>query len=94
MPRVEVLDTTIITYAHEIVANWWRNPTRGPFTHALRDAERKLVDSILVSDAHRKAAFRQVATAIRVAQGHIATNPKPLVDLLRMTLDRVPATRR
>ena len=92
MPRIEVLDTTIIAHAHEFVTSWRRNPKRGPFTDALRDAEHALLDPVLASDLHRKA-FRQIANAIRVGYGHIETNPRPLVDILRRTVGQMPIAR-
>ena len=92
MPHIDLVDTRIITYAHEFVTDWLRNPKRRPFSEALRQAEQTFTGSLPDTDLQR-TVFRQVANAIRVGHGHIDTNPRPLVEIVRRAIRHSPAFR-
>ena len=92
VPHLDLVDTRIIAQAHQFVEGWRRDPKRRPFAEALHKAEGRLWGSLPDTDLHRKV-FRQVASAIRVGHGHIETNPRPLVDIVRRALRHGPTPR-
>jgi hypothetical protein len=69
----------LIQSAQHLVDHWFRSPKRGPFARAVHEAEQ------LWTEQRERAAFRRVANAIRLGQGHASFNPKPLVRIARET---------
>ena len=76
----------IIESAQTVVDAWFHDDQRGPFHRAIAEEER-LRFADLPAAAPERAAFRKVANAIRIGQGHATANPKPLLEIARRELN-------
>lgn len=81
MRQVANTERKIIEAAQYLVDTWLRSNKRGPFARVVKDAECSWTH-LLDSDGSR-FAFRSVANAIRLGQGHARFNPSLLPRIAR-----------
>ena len=82
-------EVTMMLAAQQMVDRWLRSPARGPFKRAVEKEERERWDSFPETEPYRRA-FRRVANAIRVGEGHAIANPGPLLDIAKRSLKSIP----
>lgn len=83
------VEVTMMLAAQQMVDRWLRSPGRGPFKRAVEKEERELWNDFPETEMHRRA-FRRVANAIRLGEGHAVANPGPLLDIAKQSLRSRP----
>jgi hypothetical protein len=78
-------EVTMMLAAQQMVDRWLRSPGRGPFSRAVAKEERERWSDFPEMEPYRRA-FRRVANAIRMGEGHAVANPGPLLEIARRSL--------
>jgi hypothetical protein len=79
------LEVTMMLAAQQLVDRWLRSPGRGPFQRAVAREMRERWNDLPGTEAQQRA-FRRLANAIRVGEGHAIANPGPLLKIARQAL--------
>jgi len=79
------LEVTMMLAAQQLVDRWLRSPGRGPFQRAVTREVQARWSDMPGTEAQRRA-FRRLANAIRVGEGHAIANPGPLLKIARQNL--------
>ncbi len=79
------LEVTMMLAAQQLVDRWLRSPGRGPFQRAVAREIQERWDKVPGSE-HQSRAFRKMANAIRIGEGHAVANPGPLRKIARQSL--------
>jgi hypothetical protein len=85
MKKRTAVEVSMMLAAQKLVDRWLRTPGRGPFNRAVARELLEHWNDPSVTPVHRRA-FSRIANAIRVGEGHAATNPAPLLRMARQIL--------
>ena len=84
-PALTAAERDLLTAAHDMVIEWFRDFHRLPFDRAVAQATH-IHNQVTPMTERDREQFRRVANAIRLGDGHIETNPGPLLAILRAPL--------
>jgi len=85
-------EVTMMLAAQQMVDRWLHSPGRGPFKRAVEKEQRERWSDFPEMEPYRHA-FRRVANAIRLGEGHAVANPGPLLEIARRSLRSIPHPR-
>ena len=84
-PALTPAERDLLSAAHDMVIEWFRDVHRLPFGRAVAQAI-YVHNQLTPMTARDRDQFRRVANAIRLGDGDAETNPGPLVAILRAPL--------